>query len=180
MTLYWCLLLTILLVANAQDNNELKTKPACCSQEEAEDLVLQNQKEVFFSLRECDFNTIQSELATKNATYNAILRCSNSSKCCISNGPLGQWWKFYSCYMKIEWPEKSINLKWLKNGTAVFSYNELSALHLSSSSIVVRSLENSLYWSPVCGELCEYRLTYVRTHDIRCPAVVSMPCSQCS
>lgn len=166
-------------------NNEVeKRRPCGCSEGEAEKAVLARQRDLFASLKSCDFKRIVDELSLPDALASTIDRGCPDFSCCQSTYPLAAYWNYYTCNMLLDFPEASFTLAWLANGTAVFTHNEVSSLPLFRPDINITVLAgatyyNSFYWEPQPGAKCDFRLAFLRGYDPHCAANIEMTCDDC-
>jgi hypothetical protein len=176
------LLASVLLTTIIGDAEAEKRAPCPCGEAEAEKAVLARQRDFFQALQSCDIKRIVDELIVPGSNGMAIDRACPDDSCCVNTGLLASYWSYNICNSLIFHPEGSFTLTWLKNGTAVFTFNEVYSAQFfpDDQAILLGSTYwYSFYWDPQPGARCDYRLGYMRAYDAHCPADVEMRCEEC-
>ncbi len=142
---------------------------ACKSREEAESVASARFNDWLNAAISCNYQ--------KAITFNApgasyvLSEACEDLKCCLHSGDMDSWWNFYGCYDNLQFPQPR-EMRWLRNGTIVFSYDELQGRKDGTTGYFQWFYSYDAYWHPVPGK-CDFKLGYLLGAIPTCPKDIS-------
>ncbi len=125
----------------------------------------------FVALQDCDFKTIVDDLSIPGSSVVSVDSGICEDSCCVGVYPWDGQWQFYSCFDKLFQPAGNYNTAFLRNGTVVVTYNDISSVQIFRDGQVQPlgwTYLNSIYWFPVPGDKCDFKIGFVRSIDMNC------------
>ncbi len=148
-----------------------KRFPCACTEELASKIVAERMDQFINALRDCDFKTIAKDLSIPGASVVRVVRQICEDTCCVGVNPWDDQWQYYTCFDKINVPTGNYNTAFLTNGTVVVNYDEITSSQVFRDGQVGLygwTYLNSLYWFPVPGDKCDFKIGFVRSIDMNC------------